>query len=147
MTRRLIIIVAVAFCILLFLIAGAGTFVAAYYLARSAMSGNGSGNDEPRVTMPQKERANPANPKEYQSYITLTVTDVDSFAIHGRRGSKTDLPTLLREALRDLGDVSADDCRVVIRARGSTSTGTLQEVIKICQDEGLGQFAIRDQRE
>jgi biopolymer transport protein ExbD len=97
-----------------------------------------------KVVLPLSELAKPPE-GPLESPITLHLTRDSSVVIGGQEVSIPALsPFLIRErnALEIQGK-STDDATIVIRGDKKAATGRVQELIKICQDNGFEKFALR----
>ncbi len=98
------------------------------------------------IKLPSSELAKPAE-DPIVSPITLQVTKDGTVLLGGER---VDLAGLRRKLQLEVAvlksqDKRASDATIIIRADGSTKTGIVQEVIALCQEEGIGfeKFALR----
>jgi biopolymer transport protein ExbD len=97
-----------------------------------------------RIKLPTSELAKPPDaPLEHPIFIQLTKNG--SVILGGQEVPLAGLkPYMLREGefLR-LRDRTTADATVIIRADADAATGTVQEVIQICQDSKFETFALR----
>ncbi len=101
-------------------------------------------DQDTRVTLPHSVLAKPAEtPFEFPIYLNVVSEGGVVFA--GEEVSDEKLRQRLlreREVLR-LSDREAKDATIVLRADAHASTGRVQEIIKLCQDEHYEKFALR----
>ncbi len=97
-----------------------------------------------RIQLPQSELAKPAEgPLDYPITLHLTkegsvILSADEVEIDALR------PLLVREAnVMELKGIPQSDATIIIRAHKATRTGKVQALIKVCQDNGFENFALR----
>jgi len=97
-----------------------------------------------KVQLPLSELAKPPE-GPLESPITLHLTRDATVVIGGQEIAITSLPPFLireRNALEIQGKTT-DDATVIIRGDKKAATGRVQELIKVCQDNGFTNFALR----
>jgi len=111
-------------------------------------------NHEESIHLPLSELAKPPEAAS-ESPIMLQVTYEETK--DGRRlpakvifgGSLLEMSQLRKELLREkqileaTGEQSARAATVIIRADGRVQTGEVQDVIRLCQDNGLEKYVLR----
>jgi biopolymer transport protein ExbD len=101
-----------------------------------------------RIQLPTSELAKPSETAfEYPIFIQLT--NADTVILGGQEVPLSGLkPYMIREGefLR-LRNKSPDDATVIIRADANAATGTVQEVIQVCQESKFEKFALRAKEE
>jgi biopolymer transport protein ExbD len=100
------------------------------------------------VRLPESELAKPAE-APLESPITLHVKSDSAVIIGGETVSIAGLrPFLLREAnTLKSQNKQMSDATVIIRADRLTPTGKIQQLIQVCQVNGLEKFALRAKEE
>jgi biopolymer transport protein ExbD len=102
------------------------------------------GEQNEKVQLPLSELAKPPE-GTIESPITLHLTRDSTVVIGGQEISIPALPPFLsreRNALEFQGKTT-DDATIVIRGDKQAATGRVQELIKVCQDNGFTKFALR----
>ena len=98
-----------------------------------------------RIQLPESELAKPPD-GPLETPITLHLTTNSTVIIGEAEVPISALsPFLVREAnaLKNVQDKSVADATVIIRADRNAPTGTVQELIKICQENSFEKFALR----
>ena len=98
-----------------------------------------------RVQLPESELAKPPE-GPLESPITLHLTTGSTVIIGDAEVPISALsPFLVREAnaLKNVQGKSVSDATVIIRADRYAPTGTVQELIKVCQENSFEKFALR----
>ena len=102
-----------------------------------------------RVQLPQSTLAKP--PEEALEFpITLQLTRQGSVIIGGTEILSIEglRPYLLNEAtVLQQREQQASDATVIIRAHKEAQTGKVQDLIKICQENGFEKFALREKED
>ncbi|MEE3369944.1 MAG: biopolymer transporter ExbD [Planctomycetota bacterium] len=98
-----------------------------------------------RVQLPQSTLAKPPD-EPFEFPITLQLTDTGLFVIGGNEVASIQglRPYLLNEAtVLQQRQKQISDATVIIRAHKGAQTGKVQDLIKVCQENGFEKFALR----
>lgn len=97
-----------------------------------------------RIRLPASELAKPAE-APFESPLTLQLTKQGTVLFIGNEVALPEMNTYLRQEKRIISAKGGDPAKatVIIRADADSETGTVQELIKICQDAGFEKFALR----
>ena len=101
-------------------------------------------DQDDRVVLPQSVLAKPPE-MPFEDPITIHLTAAGRAIFGGQEVTDESLRRQLqreREVLR-LSDRSAADATVIVRGDATASTGRVQEIIQICQEEQFEKFALR----
>ncbi len=103
-----------------------------------------------RIRLPLSELAKPPE-MSYEKPITLQMTRDHKVLINAMSEELTidEAAIQLRKEAQIIrvGNVPIEDVTLVIRADKEVSTGKVQDLIKVAQDAGFGDFALRGQQE
>lgn len=105
-------------------------------------------NQDQRIKLPASELAKPPEgPTE--SPVTLQLTKDGVVLFNGDEVPVAGMkPFLLREAqVLKRSNKSVSQAHVIIRADGTTPTGKVQELIRVCQENQFEKFSLRAKQE
>ncbi|MEO2009868.1 MAG: biopolymer transporter ExbD [Pirellulaceae bacterium] len=97
-----------------------------------------------KVKLPLSDLAKP--PQEVMEYpITIHVTKAGIAIIGGREVPAIGLKPLLQNEANVLKfmDKSPTDASIIIRGHREAATGKIQDIIKVCQEQGFDHFTLR----
>ena len=97
-----------------------------------------------KIQLPLSDLANP--PQEVLEYpITIHVTKSGIAILGGHEVPTIGLKSLLLNEARVLKfmDKSPTDASIIIRGHREAATGKIQDIIKMCQEQGFDQFTLR----
>ena len=101
-------------------------------------------DQDDRIVLPQSVLAKPPD-APFEDPITIHLTAEGQAIFGGQEVADEGLRRLLkreREVLR-LSDRTAADATVIVRGDAGASTGRVQEIIQLCQEEKFEKFALR----
>jgi biopolymer transport protein ExbD len=104
----------------------------------------GEGEQDARITLPESELAKPPEgPVESPLTLQLTRRGTVYYAADELSLAALAGPLRLERQLLERRQRSPADATVIIRADTSAKTGVVQELIKICQENGFEKFKLR----
>jgi biopolymer transport protein ExbD len=101
-------------------------------------------DQDDRVVLPQSVLARPPQ-LPIQDPITIHLTKEGQAIFGGQEVTDSTLRRLLKRerAVLSLSDRTAADATVIVRGDVRTSTGRVQEIVQLCQEEKFEKFALR----
>jgi biopolymer transport protein ExbD len=105
-------------------------------------------DQDDRIVLPQSVLAKPPD-APFTDPITIHINRDGQTIFGGQEVADQRLRRLLkreREVLK-LNDRTAADATVIVRADALASTGRVQEIVRLCQEEKFEKFALRAKEE
>jgi biopolymer transport protein ExbD len=98
-----------------------------------------------KVVLPESELARPPDGNPDDNRIIVQIDSEGTILMGAQEMDLNGLKTMLSNEvfLLQQKDLGAQDAVVIVRAHKDTKTGTVQEVIKACQDKKFDRFVLR----